>query len=66
MFDGEPPEIREAKLATKSIFEKGLLLYYCHSFQEAAQLFQNILNINPWDKVAQIYLERCQAGLVHH
>jgi PAS domain S-box-containing protein len=60
VLDGEPPEVREAKLATKSIFEKGLLLYYCLSFREAAQLFQDVLNINPWDKVAQIYLERTQ------
>ncbi len=60
VLDGEPPEIREVKLATKTKFEEGLLLHYRHSFREAARLFQDVLSINPKDKVAQIYLERCQ------
>jgi PAS domain S-box-containing protein len=60
VLDGEPPEIREVKLATKTKFEEGLLLYYRHSFREAASVFQDVLSINPKDKVAQIYLERCQ------
>jgi len=60
VLDGEPPEMREVKLATKTKFEEGLLLYYRHSFREAASVFQDVLSINPKDKVAQIYLERCQ------
>jgi PAS domain S-box-containing protein len=60
VLDGEPPEIREVKLATKTKFEEGLLLYYRHFFREAALVFQDVLSINPKDKVAQIYLERCQ------
>ena len=60
VLDGEPPEIREVKLATKTKFEEGLLLYYRHFFREAASVFQDVLSINPKDKVAQIYLERCQ------
>jgi class 3 adenylate cyclase len=60
VLDGEPPEIREVKLATKTKFEEGLLLHYRHSFREAALVFQDVLSINPKDKVAQIYLERCQ------
>jgi len=60
VLDGEPPEMREVKLATKTKFEEGLLLYYRHSFREAALVFQDVLSINPKDKVAQIYLERCQ------
>jgi PAS domain S-box-containing protein len=70
IFEAEPPEIRQMKLATKPTFEKALFLYTLHSFREAAQLFQECLEITPWDKVAQIYLERCQqqdtiASLVH-
>ena len=60
VFDGDEPELREAKLATATIFEEGLLLYYGQSFKKAAERFQETLRINPRDRVAQIYLERCQ------
>ncbi len=60
ILDGEPPEIREAKLATKPIFEEGLLLYYRDRVPEAAQRFTECLGLNPRDRVAQIYLERCE------
>ncbi len=60
VFDADLPEIREGKLITKQEFEQALLLYKLGSFTEAAQLFEDVLNINPKDKVAQIYLERCQ------
>ncbi|MBD1919928.1 CHASE2 domain-containing protein [Microcoleus sp. FACHB-831] len=60
IFDADPPEVRESKLATKATFEQAVFHYYMHSFTEAAQLFQRCLEITPWDKVAQIYLERCQ------
>jgi class 3 adenylate cyclase len=60
VFDADIPEIREGKLVTKKEFELALLLYNQGSFREAAQRFQDVLNINPKDTVAQIYLERCQ------
>ena len=59
VFDGDEPKIKESKLATKSIFEEGLFLYYQHSMKEAVERFEQVLNINPSDKVAQIYLKRC-------
>src|ERR687885_325655 len=58
VLDGEPPEVREAKLATKSIFEEGLWLYHQHCFSEAAKRFKEVLSMNPRDTVAQIYFER--------
>ncbi len=61
VFDGDEPKIKEAKLATKTIFEEGLLLYHQHSMREAAQRFEEVLSINPRDTVAQIYLKRCQS-----
>jgi two-component system sensor histidine kinase ChiS len=61
VFDGDKPKIKEAKVATKTIFEEGLLLYHQHSMREAAQLFEEVLSINPRDTVAQIYLKRCQS-----
>ncbi|WP_228060517.1 AAA family ATPase [Coleofasciculus sp. LEGE 07092] len=60
VFDGDPRELREVKLATVSTFEEGLLLYYRDRFSEAAQRFVDCLRINPSDRVAQIYWERCQ------
>jgi PAS domain S-box-containing protein len=60
VFDADPPEIREGKLATKSLFEQALFLYNRHCFKEAEQLFQDCLERIPEDTVAQIYLERCQ------
>lgn len=60
IFDAEPPDIYEGKLATKQEFEQALLLYNLGSLSEAAQLFQHCLQVNPKDTAAQIYLERCQ------
>jgi hypothetical protein len=60
VFDGDEPKIKEVKLATKTIFEEGLLLYQQHLMREAAQRFEDVLRINPMDTVAQIYLARCQ------
>lgn len=60
VFDGDPPDLRKAKLATTGIFEEGVLYYYGSSFRKAAQQFEECLRQNPEDKVAQIYLDRCR------
>ena len=60
VFDADAPKLRDGKLATKTAFEEALLLYYLHSFAEAAQLLEDCLRLNPEDTVAQIYLKRCQ------
>ena len=60
VFDADEPEMREAKLATKPIFEEALFLYMNGNFTKSAQLFKACLLINPLDKAAKIYLERCQ------
>jgi PAS domain S-box-containing protein len=57
VFDGDTIQIKEAKLATKTIFEEGLWLYHQHCFSEAAKRFKKVLSINPKDTVAQIYLK---------
>ncbi len=63
VFDGDLPEVRAGKLATKTVFEEALLLYYLQNFQEAARLFQDCLSQNPLDKAAQIYLKHSLVGL---
>lgn len=60
VFDGDSPEIREGKLVTKVAFEQALLLYNQQNFKAAQEYFQDVLRINSGDKVAQIYLKRCQ------
>ena len=60
VFDAEQPDIYEGKSVTKQEFEQAVLLYNLGSFSEAAQLFQKCLHQNPMDKVAKIYLSRCQ------
>jgi predicted ATPase/class 3 adenylate cyclase/GAF domain-containing protein/tRNA A-37 threonylcarbamoyl transferase component Bud32 len=60
IFDADPPQIKERKLITKTAFEEALLLYNLRSVSEAAKLFEEVLNLNPDDTVAQIYLYRCQ------
>lgn len=62
VFDADPPESLAAKKITKSMFEQAMILFYQRKFSQAAQLFQDCLNQNPTDRVAQIYLKRCQAS----
>ncbi|MDJ0555693.1 MAG: hypothetical protein QNJ68_14860 [Microcoleaceae cyanobacterium MO_207.B10] len=45
---------------TKFIFEEAMILFNRGKKIQAAQLFQDCLDKNPTDKVAKIYLERCQ------
>lgn len=61
IFDADPPQLREGKLSTKTAFEQALLFYNLHSFMKAAKLFEEVLSLNPEDRAAQIYLERCQS-----
>ncbi len=59
VFDADPPEIREGKLITKTAFEQALLLYNLQKVREAEELFAHCLRLNPMDKAAQIYRQRC-------
>ena len=59
VFDGDEPQVKQSKLATKTIFEEGLFLYHRQATRQAAQRFQEVLSLNPKDTVAQIYQLRC-------
>jgi len=58
VFEADPIAQREAKLATKSIFEAALIYHYQGEFEQAKSLFNECLQQNPRDGVAQIYLQR--------
>ena len=59
VFDGDEPQVKQIKLATKTIFEEGLFLYHRQETRQAAQRFEEVLSLNPKDTVAQIYQSRC-------
>lgn len=60
VFDADLPEIKEGKLTTLSLFAEALSLYGEGKFAEAGRLFADCWQQNPGDRVAKIYLERCQ------
>jgi adenylate cyclase len=60
VFEADPPEVKALKLANFQIFISALYNYRLNKLKEAEQLFTDCLRQNPMDKVAQIYLKRCQ------
>ena len=69
VFDGDPQEIIELKVKTRSNFEKGIVLYNqkrtdkmrkgFKQIEEARQLFKDVLQVNPNDTAAKLYIKRC-------
>ena len=59
VFEADLPQVKAGKLATLQLFTEALSLYNMKSFRQAAGLFADCLRQNPGDKVARIYLERC-------
>jgi len=60
VFDGEDPAIIELKMQTLTDFEQGLAYYFQKEFTQAIRCFKSILQVDPQDKAAQIYLTRCE------
>ncbi|MCB1190446.1 MAG: hypothetical protein KDK90_08440 [Leptospiraceae bacterium] len=60
IFDGDIPEIKEAKLSILDTFETAINLYFEQKFQEAQNLFKDCQQKYPADKATQTYIERCQ------
>ncbi len=64
IFDGDPETVVKLKEETKGSFEEGLGLYYERKFAEASVCFNQVLQKNPEDKAALIYLKRCASYMV--
>ncbi len=64
IFDGDPETVAQLKKDTKESFEAGLSLYYERKFAEASVRFNQVLEKNPEDKAALIYLKRCASYMV--
>jgi len=65
VFDGGATSDVPLKEETKDIFEKGLSLYYGKKFSEASVQFNQVLEKNPKDNAARIYLTRCANYMVN-
>lgn len=58
IYDGDPEQVIDLKLKTKSDFELGLDFYFKRDFADSVGLFKKVLDVNPEDKTARLYLER--------
>ena len=65
VFEGDGDAIVELKEQTKPGFESGLELYYGKKFSEASVHFNQVLEKNPQDLAARIYLKRCANYMVN-
>jgi two-component system sensor histidine kinase ChiS len=64
VFNADPKRVAELKERTKANFEEGLRLYYETKFSKASVQFNQVLEENPEDKAARIYLKRCANYMV--
>jgi signal transduction histidine kinase/class 3 adenylate cyclase/ActR/RegA family two-component response regulator len=60
VYDAETADIIELKQQTSCAFEEGINLYCQQEFALAKRVFQEILQINPQDKAALLYVKRCE------
>jgi predicted ATPase/class 3 adenylate cyclase len=58
ILDGIPEEVRELKLKTRTHFDQGLFHYHAREFDQALKHFKKVLDIDPTDQLAQLYLKR--------
>jgi two-component system sensor histidine kinase ChiS len=65
VFDSDPPPAIKLKEQTKDDFEQGLCLYYDRKFSEASVKFNQVLEKNPEDRAARIYLKRSANYMVN-
>lgn len=62
VYDSNSQQIIELKRQTRADFEQGVNLFVEAKFSQAEQIFQQVLQRNKQDKVAQLYIERCKQG----
>jgi adenylate cyclase len=65
VFSADADELRSLKRQTRSLFGQAVVLYQNQLWQDAEQKFIECLSINPGDRVAAIYLERCRQAIVN-
>jgi len=63
VLDVEPKARRDAKLATRGLFERALALYHLREVGLAVPLLEECLRLAPDDSAARLYLERARTFL---
>ena len=58
LYESDPESVRTLKKQTQADFEEGQRHYVARAFAEAILCFQRVLEKNPDDKTAQLYLDR--------
>jgi class 3 adenylate cyclase len=60
VLDGNPPHIIELKQQTFDAFQDGMRLYLRKQFTDAKRCFNAVLQTNPDDEAAYLYVRRCE------
>lgn len=60
IFDADVPSVREKKRATQVLFDEAYRLYCQKKFPQSKQSFLAVLDKNPEDRVAEVYINRCE------
>jgi class 3 adenylate cyclase len=63
VFDANTENLIALKQQTLLDFEQGVRLYHENKCDAACDYFKKVLDINPDDKVAEVYLQRCTRPL---
>ncbi len=59
VFDNDPPELRNSKLACQPLFDEAIAFYHLKDIPRAIELLKKCVEMAPNDYPALIYLERC-------
>ena len=59
IYDHEPEEMQKLKAETANFFAEAVDLYSQQKYAEAQDKFEEILRINPGDRVARLFGDRC-------
>jgi signal transduction histidine kinase/class 3 adenylate cyclase/CheY-like chemotaxis protein len=60
VYDGDLEAQKQLKKQTQSRFEVAVFLYYQQQFDESQKMFQEVLQVNPHDRAALLYVKRCE------
>jgi class 3 adenylate cyclase len=60
VFDGDEEQLQQLKRHTRTKFEQAVFLYSQQKFVQSQQIFEKIIQINPQDQAAMLYVLRCE------
>ncbi len=60
IFDADTEELRELKNNTKTDFEQAIMKFSLKDFDGALALLQRVMELNPNDSTAQVFIERIE------